>query len=258
MSALPQPETTDHGFVADALWAIRVCLDAPALPLLAIALEIGFTSAASAGEGWSWLLFPTSVVLAGWYGAERTWFLRVHLGARLGLREIPRVIAHHAGPFVRLGFLVVLAFIPVYLLLMVTYRSARGWWLVVSLIAGLGLDIALTFVVPLLAYQTRSAREAMRSGLRMLRSTWPACRAYALVPAMTLGAFSLVFLPTDDTLVRFATVIVTTGLGLIAKGATAAFTIRRFPQEQLDEAKGRLVPPRPDGDHDPSGAPDMQ
>jgi hypothetical protein len=87
------------------------------------------------------------------------------------------------------------------------------------------LDLALTFVPSALVFTTRSARQALRIGLAMIRQTWPRSGLYLLCPPLALNMLNSIY-PTEILAVN---VVTTAGLGLLAllaKGATAAFYLR--------------------------------
>ena len=86
------------------------------------------------------------------------------------------------------------------------------------------LDVALTFVTSALVFTTRSARQALRIGLAMIRQTWPRTALPSLSPS-ALNMLNGIY-PTEILLVN---VVTTAGLGLLAllaKGAIAAFYLR--------------------------------
>jgi hypothetical protein len=87
------------------------------------------------------------------------------------------------------------------------------------------LDLALTFVTSALVFTTRSARQALRIGLAMIRQTWPRSGLYLLCPPLALNMLNSIY-PTEILVVN---VVTTAGLGLLAlltKGAIAAFYLR--------------------------------
>jgi len=89
----------------------------------------------------------------------------------------------------------------------------------------LPLDLALTFVTSALVFTTRSARQALRIGLAMIRQTWPRSGLYLLCPPLALNMLNSIY-PTEILVVN---VVTTAGLGLLAlltKGAIAAFYLR--------------------------------
>jgi hypothetical protein len=90
------------------------------------------------------------------------------------------------------------------------------------------VDIALTFVTSALVFSTRSAREALRIGFKMIRRTWPRSGLYVLCPPMALNMLNAIY-PTHIAPVRIATTVGLALLALLAKGATAAFYLREQP-----------------------------
>ena len=96
------------------------------------------------------------------------------------------------------------------------------------LVGALGMvvgDFALTFVTPALAFTTRSVWKALGIGLRMIRQTWPRSGLYVLCPPLAVNFVNVVF-PMHQIGLRLSVAAVATLLGLIAKGATAAFYVR--------------------------------
>ena len=90
------------------------------------------------------------------------------------------------------------------------------------------LDLALTFVTYALVFTTRSARQALRIGLAMIRQTWPRSGLYLLCPPLALNLLNSIY-PTQILVVN---VVTTAGLGLLAllaKGAIAALYLRERP-----------------------------
>ncbi len=97
------------------------------------------------------------------------------------------------------------------------------------------VDFALTFVPSALAFTTRSARRALRIGFQMIRQTWPRCGLYVLCPPLALNFVNTIY-PMHLTSVRLIVTAGATVLGLLAKGATAAFYLRERPTYGPDGA----------------------
>jgi hypothetical protein len=103
---------------------------------------------------------------------------------------------------------------------------------IIAISAAIFLDAALTFVVPALALTTRSTRDALGIGLRMMRQEWPASAWYILTPGLTLVLGSnLVALGSfrPNPLLRIALLASTSILALVFKGAIVSFYVRRDP-----------------------------
>jgi hypothetical protein len=90
-------------------------------------------------------------------------------------------------------------------------------------------DVVLTFVTPALAYTTRRVRHAITIGWSMLRSTWPSCAIYALLPPLTLTAFATYNPSSVSPLAELIITAASTLLGLLMKGAIASFYIDHGP-----------------------------
>src|SRR5205809_1051788 len=130
------------------------------------------------------MLFGLAIMLAttffqlGWCGAERVFFQR-------RLRDEPVAVRHLlglVGPFIGRFFAVGLPFgIVLSGFYFTAFRVHRpvggpmpGWFHVGAGLCLLGMDFALTFVTPALAYTSRSALRAMGIGFVMIRQT---CRS---------------------------------------------------------------------------------
>jgi hypothetical protein len=189
---------------------------------------------------WPWYLF-----LCGFAGAEWFFYLRVDEGRRLPMHLLPKVTKKYVGRFFRLGLIVVGVVAIALLALELSLHASRqaghssqlpSWYLLAAIGAALFLDAMLTFVGPCLAYSTDSALDALRTGLRFLRTSWPASALYVLTPGITLGAIALV-LPPSDANVETRMVIGAVGAvtGFLFKGAIAPFYLRAHtgPMDRL-------------------------
>ncbi|MEA2681927.1 MAG: hypothetical protein QOK05_255 [Chloroflexota bacterium] len=123
-------------------------------------------------------------------------------------------------------------------------------WFVPVVLVSLGWDFLLTFMTPALAFTTTSASQAFRIGLRMIRKTWPAAAWYVFLPPLALQFLSVAS-GVDGTqslpLIYGVGLIVAT-LDLAAKGAVAAFYLRRVPvgrDGSLDLASQPQPPSQP-------------
>jgi len=100
-----------------------------------------------------------------------------------------------------------------------------GWFHVGAALLLLGMDFALTFVTPALAYTTRSASRAMGIGFAMIRQTWPRSALYVLCPPLALNLLHLIH-PVSNSAVQWAINPLLLFVSLLAKGAIAAFYLR--------------------------------
>jgi len=104
-------------------------------------------------------------------------------------------------------------------------------------------DFSLTFVTPALAYTTRSAVRAVRIGFAMIGQTWPRSALYVLCPPLALNLLNYVF-PFGGLVLQLTTTFVVTLVGLLAKGAIAAFYLRERGSYSEDGAAYRVPPHR--------------
>jgi hypothetical protein len=252
LDAKLQPES----FVADVSFAARALISQPAVlivPLLLwcfpiIASAAGKTPHKSPGV----LLADLAIVLfwLGWAGAERIFFLR-HLEKKpVTLGELLGYCPSFCGRFFKLSVLLGSAVFGPMLFMIVSRRTAPhalGFKLGIAIF--MALDFVLTFVPSALAFTTRSVRRSLRIGLQMIGRTWPRCGLYVLCPPLALNFVNTIY-PTHLTGVRLVVTAGLTALGLLAKGATAAFYLRERPTYGPDgaahvtaaeEASARLI-----------------
>ena len=69
----------------------------------------------------------------------------------------------------------------------------------------------------------------------MIRQTWPRCGLYVLCPPLALNFVNAIY-PVHLTSVRLVVTAGLTVIGLLAKGATAAFYLRERPTYGPDGA----------------------
>jgi hypothetical protein len=184
----PESQSATDSFIADLDVSLGVWRAQPALPILSLLLALAIAIPASLGRGhahrgWGALGGLFTIVWAGWVGTERLWYLRAFRGRRVELRELRALTWAYLGRFLALGLLVGL---PLSLVLWPLFLARPTGYLVVFAAVSLILDIGGTFVTPALAFSTRSARRAAGIGLAMLRSEWPRCGWYALVPPLAI------------------------------------------------------------------------
>lgn len=243
MESPERSQSATEVFVADLNTSLSVWRAQPALPILSLllALAIAVPDAIGRGHsdsGWRTIGGLFTIVSFGWVGTERLWYLRAFRGRRLELRELGRVTWAYLGRFLALGLLAGLVLSPVIVPL---FLGRPSGYLLIFAAVSIVLDIGGTFVSPALAFSTRSARRSVDIGLRMLRSEWPRCAWYALVPPLALVL--LVQSIPRSTL----GVIPVAGLGVLAsmlglgfKGATAAYYLRR---QNVPEDGSVFAPP---------------
>src|SRR3989449_4531152 len=227
------------GFGADLASAAQALISQPSVPLVSLAVWLlpdgviawtfpGHHSLVLSLLGLA-IMLATLFFQLGWYGAERVFFQR-------RLRDEPVAGRHPlglVGPFIGRFFA---AGLPFGIVLSGFYFTAfrvhrpvggpmpgrfhvgAGLWL-------LGMDFALTFVTPALAYTTRSALRAMGIGFAMIRQTWPRSALYVLCPPLALNLLQVIH-PVSGHTVGLAISSVLVLISLLAKGAIAAFYLR--------------------------------
>lgn len=251
-----EPDRTERAssswssFSGDLRWSLQALRSAPVLVGLTGGLIFvdGLLRAAARlrGAGVVAVLgLPIGLFLTGFLGTQRVWFARHHQGRVLRFSEVWPLTYAFVGRFIVLGLL---AGFPLLLLFAVgvaviesrianhgPHAQVRDLGQAPLVVLLIGLDVALTFVVPILALTTRSVRAAIRQGLRMLVTTWPACAWYALAPGLTLTLLG-VALPRSSLGTPGALVLgVVAGLvGLWLKGAVVSFYLREHPDVSPD------------------------
>jgi hypothetical protein len=229
-------------FVTDFVWAARAIFSQPSVLLATLALWCLHGVAVSVASYGHHVRLRALASLAffffalGWNGVERMFFLRRRQGRVVTLSELLRSAPSFIGRFARLGFLVVLATCP--LLLGGAFVAASfntvggpvspmtafkiGW--VVQLVV---IDLALTFATSALVFTTRSAWDALFIGLQVIRETWPRSALYVLCPPLALTTFNAMYRNQASLVPWMVTTAVLSLLALVAKGATAAFYLRK-------------------------------
>jgi hypothetical protein len=228
-------------FVTDFVWAGRAVLSQPSVAFVSIGLWlipiafgplVGKRSIVMALACVGILLF-----MLGWDGIERVFFLARREGRSVTLGQLFASVPFFVGRFARLGLLIALAAIPLVVIIDVCVgRFYPGAPHAARVAASriefatimVPMDIALTFVTSALVFTTRSARQAFRIGLSMIRQTWPRSGLYILCPPLALNMLNTIY-PTQIPLVRVVTTAGFALLALLAKGATAAFYLRERP-----------------------------
>jgi hypothetical protein len=265
----------EAGFVEDVLWAARVCARQPLLPVLTLALGLaplvyGGGSRTQVSDGAVTATAPspgqqavTSVIglvlllLLGFPGTQRLWFLRAATGRRLTAGEVLPLTFRYFGRFFVLGcvfFGLALVFaLPAVIDYARTFEvdaagsvtvGTAGWPALLVAAAGtVVLDVLFTFVTPAIVFSSHRVRDALRIGWRLLRATWPAGAAYVFVPPF--AAVVMALYSGLRPAVSVPLVVLATAVNLLVKGATAAYYLRLVRPAGED---GSLVlsPPRVD------------
>lgn len=203
----------------------------PWLPAASVVLTV--TGTLSNGPLWP-IAVLSLIFYAGWLGTERISYLRAFRKRPVTRSELWRLTRAFAPRYAMLGFVVAPLILPGIIVLAVS-RPAHGsvdtaGFLLYSNVVGLLIGIAFTFVTPALAFTTRRVRHALRIGLRMIRTEWPACGGYVLVPPLVGFAIVQFVGPWNDADLASRVLAVTLAplLNLWFKGATAAFYLRRW------------------------------
>jgi hypothetical protein len=233
-----------QGFVADFVWAARAVFSQPSVLLVTFALCCGQVLAVSVARhehhvglaALAGLVFFT--VGLGWDGVERAFFQRRREGRPVRLPELLISAPSFIARFARLGFLVGLATCPlalggVSLALMFSATGAPRLAVAASRIGSMAqliaIDLVLTFATSALVFTTRSAWDALRIGLRMIRETWPRSALYVLCPPLALSTFNAIYRNHVSVAPWLVTTALLVLLALLTKGATAAFYLRERP-----------------------------
>ncbi|HTB56778.1 MAG TPA: hypothetical protein VLC06_02845 [Polyangia bacterium] len=235
-----------ESFVADISFAARALLRQPTVAIIPVLLWSlpTITNAALAGGAersvpcFLFVYLVGMLFSLGWMGAERIFFLRRLQKQSVTMGELLELATSFFGRFLALGLLFAFAFAlwmsPLTMLCLVRRVDSRTHhlWLALFMAA---MDFVLTFVPSALAFTTGSVRRALRIGFQMIRQTWPRCGLYVLCPPLALNFVNAIY-PMHFTSVRLAVTAGLTVIGLLAKGATAAFYLRERPTHGPDGA----------------------
>jgi hypothetical protein len=223
-------------FVGDFVWAARAVFSQPSVALMSVALWCIPAAISFLTDSRTPLIIW--FVTFGWYGAERVFFLCKRDGKEIILGDLLECAPHFVGRFFRLGLLAAMVAVPlnmfVFARLGETSSKAPRLALLLMVVAG---DFLLTFVTPALVFTTRSAWQALRIGVSMIRQTWPGSGLYVLCPPLALNMLNAIY-PTHLPIVRLVSTATFVLLALLAKGATVAFYLRERPV--IPEAVGTI------------------
>jgi hypothetical protein len=216
-------KTQDDSFPRDFLASLRVWRLHPVLPFLSTLI---WAAPAFFPDDpvFFVVVLPILLFSAGWAGTERIWYLRAFRRSSIRPGELWGLTWAFVWRFVKLGLLIFVTLLPV---LAIAYWNPSLLTLLIAILA-VPIDMSLTFVTPALSYTTKSVRTALRLGLRMVRTEWPASAWYVLFPPLaTLAAARI--LPASRVGIpgRFGLAVASTLLYVAFKGATAAFYLRR-------------------------------
>ena len=106
-------------------------------------------------------------------------------------------------------------------------------------------DVLLTFVASALAYTTNRVRIAWSIRTKMIKETWPASAAYTFVPPITLLALATLNPIRLPASVVVLLAVISTLVGLLVKGAIAAFYLRQPVEPRAPTTVQRSTRPTP-------------
>lgn len=252
MTASPVPAripASQAAFLDDVRRVLRVWRRTPLLPLVTLAVAVVALLAGVGNGAVAALATVGSLLLVGWPGAERLWYLRLWTGRSLSPAEAWRATLRCFGRFFVLALTVGLAFavlaIPMLVGVVRTVDVDGGtlaltelplWIHVYGALLGVLGYALLTFVTPAIVYSSKHVSEAIPIGLRLLRVSWPRTAAYVLVPAVLAGT-PAVFLGLEPV---GAWTVVWTAISTLAlavgRGTVAAYYLRTVPGAGPDGA----------------------
>lgn len=229
-------------FWGDLSSAARACVQAPMLPLISVILIVPaqLLPLFPSGQITAWLGITELLLVAfglfgvGWVGMQRIWFQRIFEGRRVTGSEVWSQSWGFFGRYVILGLIVGVPYLVVIAWLIVqggTHPLPRppNWWVPLALAYAFVLDIVLTFVTPALAFSTRRVSEALKIGITMIGSTWPKSAAYTIAPPLTLLGLATLNPTRLPALVAILFSVISVLIGLVLKGAIAAYFLRHSP-----------------------------
>jgi hypothetical protein len=216
---------TSSTFLHDLGLSANALVSAPLMVILTMIIAV----AAAAFGHFGPAAIMVQIVLAGFVGVQRIWFLRVWRKSTLELHELAPLTWRFMGRYIALALTVGVMFGAPFLIVgpALLRNEHVGAVIAISVVVSLIVDFLLTFVTPALAYTTRSVREAVRIGTRMIASTWPSSAWYVLTPGLALTSFAFLLHSRSTSLLVAA---VTSVVALWFKGAVAAFYLRIHPE----------------------------
>jgi hypothetical protein len=227
-------------FVTDFVWAARAVFSQPSVALVSIALwcfPTVFARLAPRSNVMALVYLVAVLFMLGWDGIERIFFLAHRDGKKVTLAQLLASVPFFLGRFLRLASLLGMVVFPLVWIMFVladrshpaaTQAAQHAVHHIELATLAVPIDIALTFVTSALVFTTRSARQALRIGLGMIRQTWPRSGLYVLCPPLALNMLNVIY-PTNILAVSLVTTSGLALLALLAKGSTAAFYLREHP-----------------------------
>jgi hypothetical protein len=229
VAAMPKGEPS---FGRDLRTSAAAWVRYPWLPVVSMVLTLTTTLF----DGPVWPVGLLAVILyAGWLGTERICYLKAFRGRPVSIKELWRMTLSFAPRYAVLGAVVAVLITPASIMLAATAPADGSdpdldGFLLYASVVGLVIGVTFTFIAPALAFTTRRVRQASRIGLRMIRTEWPACWGYVLVPPLVGFAIVRSVGPWGEADLASRLVTLTCGplLNLWFKGATASFYLRRW------------------------------
>lgn len=184
---------------------------------------------------------PIAVFYVGLCGTARVWYARRFTGQEVTGGEVWTVSWRMWWRMARLGLLLVAVTLPVSVpalaLTFTGHHLAGGVLLAIGLVIS---DVAFTFATAGVALYNPKATTSFRAGLRLLRSAWPECAAYALVPPLALVLLAQAGGDAVPRWLHATGSLLGPPLTLLFAGAATRFVLRR--QQPLTEW-GTVDPP---------------
>ena len=248
---VPQPQSGSPWvtYRSDLMWSARTLRSSPYFVLVSVGLvalfDLGARRAIPPRALSGLLSFAIEVFSIGFVGAQRVWFLRKLQGVRFEPREAWTVPWQFFGRFLCLDLLGAILVVPIVVPLAVATAHHRtnktqsvhlSPWVTVGVVIGAFLvDVALTFVVPALAFNVRSVKAAIRLGWSITKSTWPTNVWYMFAPGITLVAVAAVLPSSVASSAPYVGIgALSALLNLWFKGAIVAFYVRSVPPASRD------------------------
>lgn len=229
MSDLASDGTTSwHEFLHDLTEAGAACVRTPWLIFLTAVLEVASDVSVTVTGPLTFLALVLIIINFAFYGTQRVWLLMAFNGKVIPARSVWSLTRQLIGRFVRLAWFGGLPLVGVFLGLRLL---ARGPWETIPGAAiALVADAMLTFVVPVLVFETDSVRVAWRTGTKMARQTWPSSIFYILTPGVALISLSHA-LASSNKSVWQASIggLVAAEVALLFKGAILRYYLRLRP-----------------------------